>query len=114
MAESNKFGTQRTQFGDTLSGSQSDNAHCAQCEAMLADALDGTLSAADQAMFDTHMLTCGPCSQLLADAQRGPAWLEMLRDPLPVPPEALFVSILAQTSGQTSGSIGLAPSHAFA
>lgn len=98
MAESSKFGNPRTQFGDTTSG-QADNSHCAQCEGMLADALDGTLTAANQAMFDTHMLTCGPCAQLLADAKRGHAWLEMLRDPRPEPPDTLVESILAQTSG---------------
>jgi hypothetical protein len=45
------------------------------------------------------MMTCGPCTQLLADAKRGHAWLEMLRDPLPEAPEALLEKILAQTSG---------------
>ena len=99
MAESNKFGNPRTQFGDTASGGQTENTHCAQCEAMLADALDGTLSATDQAMFDSHMATCGPCSQLLAEARRGLAWLEMLRDPQPEPPEMLVERILEQTSG---------------
>jgi hypothetical protein len=99
VAESSKFGNPRTEFGDTAS-SQTDNTHCAQCEAMLADALDGTLTAADQAMFDTHMLTCGPCSQLLADAKRGAAWLEMLRERQPEPPETLVERILAQTTGQ--------------
>jgi hypothetical protein len=66
---------------------------------MLADALDGALSAADQAIFDTHMAHCGPCSQMLADARRGAAWLEMLRDPRPQPPAALLERILSQTSG---------------
>jgi len=98
VAESSKFGNPRTQFGDTTSG-QADDTHCAQCEAMLADALDGTLAAADQAMFDTHMQTCGPCAGLLADAKRGHAWMEMLRDPRPEPPEAIVEKILAQTSG---------------
>lgn len=102
MAESSKFGSSRTQFGDTPS-SQAENTHCAQCEAMLADALDGTLTAADQAMFDTHMLTCGPCAGLLADAKRGHAWLEMLHDSQPEPPETLVEKILAQTSGPVSG-----------
>ena len=98
MADSSKFGNPKTQFGDTTA-SQADNTHCAQCEAMLADALDGTLTAADQGTFDAHMLTCGPCGQLLADAKRGHAWLEMLRDPRPEPPETLVEKILTQTSG---------------
>jgi hypothetical protein len=74
---------------------------------MLADALDGTLSAADLERFDLHMAQCDPCSQLLADARRGAAWLEMLRTPPPEPPVALLERILvltsAQTSAQTSG-----------
>jgi hypothetical protein len=74
---------------------------------MLADALDGTLSAADQELFDVHMAHCGPCAQLLADAQRGAAWLEMLRTPAPEPPAALLEKILARTSGaQTAVEAG--------
>jgi hypothetical protein len=76
---------------------------------MLADAQDGTLSAADQALFDSHMATCGPCGQLLADAKRGVAWLEMLRDPQPEPPAMLVEKILAQTSGLApAGAVGVA------
>jgi len=99
VAESNKFGNPKTQFGDTPTGGQTANGQCAQCEAMLTDALDGTLGAADQAMFDAHVATCAPCSELLAQAKRGLAWLEMLRDPQPEPPEAMVQRILEQTSG---------------
>jgi hypothetical protein len=75
---------------------------------MLADALDGTLSTEDQAKFDGHLVGCGSCSQMLADAQRGAAWLEMLRTPRPEPSAALLDRILAQTSGKTSTSSGAA------
>jgi hypothetical protein len=64
---------------------------------MLADALDGTLSPADQAMFDLHMASCSTCSAMLADAQRGADWLEMLKSPRPEPSAALLERILAQT-----------------
>lgn len=77
---------------------------CAECEAMLADVLDGVLDAVDQARFDRHVEGCATCSQMLADARRGAAWLEMLRDPRPEPPAALLERILIQISGtQTSG-----------
>lgn len=79
------------------------NMPCTQCEDMLADVLDGTLSPADQAAFDLHILGCPACSDMLADAQRGAAWLEMLRDPRPEPSAELFERILAQTSGHVSG-----------
>jgi Putative zinc-finger len=88
------------QFGSVKPGAPGDPQHCAQCEAMLVDALDGTLSAADQATFDTHMIGCPGCASLLADAQRGAAWMEMLKSPRPEPPATLFESILAQTSGK--------------
>jgi Putative zinc-finger len=109
VADSRQFGSKAPQFGDKISpgGKQpGDSANCAQCEAMLADALDGTLSSTDQAIFDIHMGHCGPCSQMLADARRGAAWLEMLRDPRPEPPAALLERILAQTSGSVAHQAG--------
>ena len=66
---------------------------------MLADALDGTLSAADQAAFDLHMVGCSNCSAMLADARRGASWMEMLKSPRPEPPAALLERILTQTCG---------------
>jgi hypothetical protein len=90
------------QFGSVKPGAPGDPHHCAQCEAMLVDALDGSLSKADQATFDTHMIGCPSCAALLADAQRGAAWMEMLKAPRPEPPTALFERILAQTSGKSA------------
>jgi hypothetical protein len=91
------------QFGSAKPPQSGDGLHCAQCEAMLADALDGTLSAADQAAFDLHMVGCSTCSQMLADAKRGAAWMEMLKSPRPEPPMMLVERILAHTTGQQSG-----------
>jgi hypothetical protein len=88
------------QFGSVKPDQPGDPQHCAQCEAMLADALDGTLSPADQAIFDLHMIGCPACSTMLADAQRGAAWMEMLKSPRPEPPASLLERILAQTSFQ--------------
>ena len=88
------------QFGSAKPPQSADTQHCAQCEAMLTDALDGTLSAVDQAAFDLHMIGCPACSTMLTEAQRGAAWLEMLKSPSPEPPATLLNRILAQTSGQ--------------
>jgi hypothetical protein len=71
---------------------------CMTCEEMLADALDQALSEADQMWFDRHVSTCAECSQRMADAQRGAAWLEMLKSPRPEPSAHLMERILAQTS----------------
>ena len=100
MADNIKFG-RGAQFGDRISPNAdgADTAHCGQCEAMLADALDGTLNPQEQAIFEAHIATCGPCEAMLADARRGAAWLEMLRDPRPEPPSELLERILIQTSG---------------
>ena len=97
------------QFGSTKPGIPGDPQHCAQCEAMLTDALDGTLSAADQATFDLHMVGCPSCATMLADARRGAAWMEMLKSPRPEPPASLIERILAQTSNPPAPPIVLGP-----
>jgi hypothetical protein len=90
-------------FGDKAAGNQAgDGGVCAQCETMLADALDGALTAEQQERFEAHVAECAPCSQMLADARRGAAWLEMLRTPRPEPPVELLERILAETSGAES------------
>lgn len=97
----NQFG-----FGSTNPAQSGNPQHCAQCEAMLMDALDGTLTPVDQAAFDLHLLSCVACNAMVADAQRGAAWLEMLKSPRPEPPSALLDRILAQTSSQRSTAPG--------
>jgi len=97
VADFNQFGSAKPGNLGGLSNPQ----HCAQCEAMLSDALDGTLSPADQATFDLHLAGCPGCAAMLADAQRGAAWMEMLKSPRPEPPTTLLERIIAQTSGQT-------------
>jgi hypothetical protein len=94
------------QFGSVKPPEAGDSRHCAQCEAMLADALDGTLSPSEQADFDLHMAGCAACSAMLADAQRGAAWLEMLKSPRPEPPSALLERILSETCNQEDLTAG--------
>ena len=80
---------------------------CAACEAALADALDGLLDAERQKAFDEHAGVCEGCGQTVADARRGLAWLELLKQARPEPPSALLARILSQTSGpQTIGIQG--------
>jgi hypothetical protein len=71
---------------------------CEACESLLTDALDDLLGPADQAWFDAHIASCEHCSQLLADAQRGAAWLQMLKAPRPEPSSHLLERIFAETS----------------
>jgi hypothetical protein len=72
---------------------------CAVCEAMLPEAVDGTLTEAEQQAFDRHVAGCVRCAQELAEAQRGAAWLSMLKSKAPEPPAGLLERILAETSG---------------
>jgi hypothetical protein len=74
------------------------NPRCMACESMLTDVLDDILIPADKAWFDQHIATCSECSQMFADAQRGAAWLELLKSPRPEPSAALLERILAQTA----------------
>ncbi|MGH9596224.1 MAG: anti-sigma factor family protein [Edaphobacter sp.] len=100
MADFNQFGSAKPGGPDGPGNSQ----HCAQCEAMLSDSLDGALSAADQATFNLHMAGCPSCASMFADAQRGAAWMELLKSPRPEPPNSLLERILAQTSGQATSA----------
>jgi anti-sigma factor RsiW len=70
---------------------------CAVCEAMLPEAVDGTLTEAEQQAFDRHVAGCVRCSLELAEAQRGAAWLSMLKSKAPEPPAGLLERILAET-----------------
>jgi Putative zinc-finger len=79
---------------------------CTECEAMLADALDGTLGVEEQAQFDGHVAHCVECSQMLADARRGAAWVEMLKTPRPEPQAALLERILTATSNGLGAADG--------
>jgi anti-sigma factor RsiW len=86
---------------------------CLVCEAMLPEALDGGLSDTEQRAFDKHVAGCVECANELAEAQRGAAWLSMLKTQAPEPPASLLARILAETTGaQTTGAA--APAQAFA
>ena len=72
---------------------------CEAWEAMLADALDGTLEARDAEAFEAHSKSCGAgCGELLEEAKRGSEWLRFLRE-TPEAPQGLLEKILVGTSG---------------
>ena len=75
------------------------NLSCEAWEAMLTDALDGTLSASEAEAFAAHSKSCGAgCGELLEEAKRGGEWLRFLRE-TPEAPEGLLEKILVGTSG---------------
>lgn len=71
---------------------------CEACEAWCLDAVDGTLTAAEQTMFDRHVAGCVECAEQFSEAKRGAAWMEMLKEHRPEPSPGLMQRILAQTS----------------
>lgn len=82
--------------------------NCDLCEAMLLDAVDGTLSAEEQADFERHVAGCVACARDLAEARRGAAWMEMLKEQKPEPSAALLSRILAETTGRQAQSAAVA------
>ena len=71
---------------------------CEEWEALLADALDGTLAAEDTAVFTAHGRDCPMCSEMLAQAKQGQEWMMFLHEEPPAPAD-LVVKILGRTSG---------------
>jgi len=79
---------------------------CGQWETLLAEALDGLLKPADEAIFTAHMSVCPACAALFEDARRGREWLEFL-SPEPEVPAGLLDKILAHTGPGQAESLGL-------
>ena len=71
---------------------------CDEWENLLADALDGTLSAADAAAFTRHHRECVLCAQMLKETEQGRSWMKYLAVEPEVPADLLH-KILARTSG---------------
>jgi hypothetical protein len=76
---------------------------CDEWENLIADALDGSLSAADTAAFTRHHNECALCARMLKETQQGKAWLEYLTLE-PEVPSGLMAKILTQTSGRLDAS----------
>lgn len=70
---------------------------CARFEALLSEALDGTLSQPAVAGFRDHAATCADCGPMLSAAEAGMTWLKAL--PEVEPPRNLVRNILIATSG---------------
>ena len=71
---------------------------CEEWEALLADALDGSLPPGDAAAFQAHQSSCAACLELLTRARQGQEWLQFLH-PEPEIPSDLVAKILASTTG---------------
>ncbi len=82
-------------------------AACAPWTTLLPDAAEGLLSDAEQRGFDQHLSGCPACTEELSQAQRGLAWLTVLKDQVPEPPANMLANILAQTTGMAEAGVML-------
>jgi hypothetical protein len=84
---------------------------CAEFDALLAEALDLTLSGEKLASFQAHARICAVCGPLLAEAEAGQRWMKSLTEV--EPPAHLVHNILIATSGVESKRVaeaaGVAP-----
>lgn len=75
---------------------------CAQFEALLTDALDGTLAPEASARFHAHRAACADCALMFNEAQAGMALLHSLQEA--EPPRNLAHNILVATIGAREAS----------
>ena len=70
---------------------------CSEFDALLADALDRTLSGAKLESFQAHARACSICGPLLAESEQGQRWLKQVVEV--EPPVDLVKNILLATTG---------------
>ena len=70
---------------------------CTQFEALLAEAIDGTLAAPEMVQFEAHAQACQDCGPMLAETRRGMLLLRGLAEA--EPPRNLVRNILIATTG---------------
>ncbi|MGH9523277.1 MAG: anti-sigma factor family protein [Terriglobales bacterium] len=84
--------------GETKYGMQ-----CADFDALLADALDGALTGADQERFQNHASVCRNCGPMFDEARAGYRLLHALEEV--EPPPMLVHNILAATTGRREAAV---------
>ena len=70
---------------------------CTEFDALLSQAIDGTLSGERLTAFEAHGRECKMCGPLLEEAEAGRSWLKSLEEV--EPPEDLVTNILVRTTG---------------
>jgi hypothetical protein len=80
---------------------------CVEFDALLADALDGTLGGTNRIRFDAHRASCTACASMFTETQAGLSWLEAL--PEVDPPAGFAERILLATSGVQTKAKATAP-----
>src|ERR1700687_3058128 len=73
---------------------------CSAFDALLSQAIDGTLSGERLTAFEAHGRVCQVCGPLLQEAEAGHGWLKSLREV--EPPADLVTNVLLRTTGVVS------------
>jgi hypothetical protein len=89
-----------------MAGQQDNRMQCAEFDALLSQAIDGTLAGERLASFEAHGRECKLCGPLLQEAEAGRTWLKSLAEV--EPPEELVTNILLRTSGVLTHRQGVA------
>ncbi len=84
-----------------MAGQEHNGMQCGEFDALLSQAIDGTLSGERLQAFEAHGLECPLCGPMLRDAEAGRSWLKSLEEV--EPPAALINNILLATSGVAAG-----------
>lgn len=83
-----------------MPGKEDNRMSCSEFDALLSQAIDGTLAGEKLASFEAHGRVCQLCGPLLHEAEAGRSWLKALAEVEP-PPE-LVTNILLRTTGVVS------------
>lgn len=78
---------------------------CSEFDALLSQAIDGTLAGERLQAFEAHAGECKLCGPLLQEAEAGRSWLKSLEEV--DPPANLLADILLQTTGLAPGRAGV-------
>jgi Putative zinc-finger len=89
-----------------MAGQQDNRMRCAEFDALLSQAIDGTLAGERLQAFEAHGRECKLCGPLLEEAEAGHKWLKSLAEV--DPPEELVTNILLRTSGVLTSRQGVA------
>jgi hypothetical protein len=80
-----------------MAGQQHNGMQCSEFDALLSQAIDGTLSGERLTAFEAHGRECKICGPLLQEAEVGRSWLKSLEEV--EPPLELVSNILLATTG---------------
>lgn len=83
-----------------MPGKEDNRMSCSEFDALLSQAIDGTLAGEKLALFEAHGRVCQLCGPLLSEAEAGHTWLKSMAEV--EPPAELVTNILLGTSGIVS------------